>query len=80
VLRVVNSTGSVLRHPLLAHRSKIHSASGSPEQKQRHREAKQTGANRNPHRDRHAVHRAIMPDLDKLRNRFIRKPSLISHG
>jgi hypothetical protein len=72
MLRVVSSTGSVLRHPLLAHRSKIHSASGSSEEEQRHRETKHTGANRNPHRDRHAMHRAIMPDLNKLRNRFIR--------
>jgi hypothetical protein len=72
MLRVVSSTGSVLRHPLLAHRSKIHSTRRSLEQEQRHREAKQTGANRNPYRDRHAMHRAIMPELNKLRNRLIR--------
>jgi hypothetical protein len=76
MLRVVSSTGSVLRHPLLADRSKIRSTTGgSLEQKQRHREAKQTGANRNPHRDRHAVHGAIMPHLNKLRNRFVRRLS-----
>jgi hypothetical protein len=80
MLRVVSSTGSVLRHPLLADRSKIRSTTGgSLEQKQRHREAKQTGANRNPHRDRHAMHRAIMPERNKLRNRFIGQLSLISH-
>jgi hypothetical protein len=80
MLRVVGSTGSVLRHPLLAHRSKIHfTASGSLEQKQRHREAKQTSANRNPHRDRHTMHCAIMPELYKLRNRFVGQLGLISH-
>ena len=69
MLRIVDAAGSVLRHPLLADRPKIHPTSGSLQQ-QRHRETEQTGANRNPDRDRHAVHGAIMPDLNKLRNRF----------
>jgi hypothetical protein len=71
MLRIVPA-GSVLRHPLLADRTKIRWTGGSLEQQQRHGETKQTGANRNPHRDRHAVHGAIMPHLNKLRNRFVR--------
>lgn len=72
MLRVVYPTGTMLRHPLLADRTEIHSAGGSFEQEQRHREAKQAGANCNPRRDRHLKHGAIMPDLNQLRNRFIR--------
>jgi hypothetical protein len=79
MLWVINPTGSVLRHPLLADRTQIHSATGPAEQEQRHREAKQTGANRNPDRDRHVMHAAIMPDLNKLRNMFIRRLSLFLH-
>ena len=79
MLRVINPTGSVLRHPLLADRTQIHSATRPPEQEQRHREAKQTGANRNPYRDRHVMHAAIMPDLNKLRNIFIHGLSLFLH-
>lgn len=80
VLRVVDATGTVLRHPLLADRTKIHPAGGSFEQEQRHREAKQPSANCNPHRDRHLMHRAIMPDLNQLRNRFICQLSLFTTG
>ena len=80
MLRVVDPTGAVLRHPLLADRTQIHSAGGPLEEKQRHRDAKQAGANCNPHRDRHLMHGAIMPDLNRLRNRFIRQLGLFSHG
>jgi hypothetical protein len=79
MLRVVDSPGSMLRHPLLADRTKIHPATGSPGEQQRHRETKETGANRNPHRDGQARHRAIMPDLGKLRNRFIGRLSFFLH-
>ena len=80
MLRVVDPTGAVLRHPLLAHRTQIHSAGRPLEEKQRHREAKQAGANCNPYRDRHFMHGAIMPDLNQLRNRFICHLSSILHG
>lgn len=70
MLRVVDAAGSVLRHPLLANRPEIHSTRRSLEQQQRHRETEETGANRNPYRDRHTRHGAIMPDLNKLRNWF----------
>jgi hypothetical protein len=80
VLRVVDSTGAVLRHPLLADGTQIHSAGGPLEEKQRHREAKQAGADCNPHRDRHFMHGAIMPDLNRLRNRFVRHFGFFSHG
>ena len=79
MLWVVDSTGSVLGHPLLADRTKIHSATRSPEEEKRHRETEETGANCNPHRDGQARHRAIMPDLRKLRNRFVGRLSLFLH-
>ena len=79
MLRVVDSTGSMLRHPLLADRTKIHSATGAPEEEKRHRETEETGANRNPHRDGQARHCAIMPDLRQLRNRFVGWLSFFLH-